>query len=130
MALFTKCIKLNPSKKDGYRISIMSRHTLEDGITPDPEIKKFKQHWPVLAPTPRLIGDYYKRGLSWEKFEGRFNEFLELEAQQHALQEIIRMAYEGDVTLMCVEKTPEKCHRRLVAEKIKEMEPDLKVIIK
>ena len=36
--LRTKCIKAPIESEDDLRVSVMSRHTLADGITPDPEI--------------------------------------------------------------------------------------------
>ena len=74
----TKCIKAPASFEDGIRISVMSRHTLADGVTPDPEIRPemFDQWWPELAPPPRLIGSYYKRGLSWAEFGEEFRKHL------------------------------------------------------
>ncbi|MBI5803556.1 hypothetical protein HY448_02625, partial [Candidatus Pacearchaeota archaeon] len=65
MTLYTKCILSAPSYVDRVRISVMSRHTLNDGITPDERItsEKFNLHVPELAPPLKLIGDYYKRNL-------------------------------------------------------------------
>ena len=129
--LYTKCIYEPPSTEDGVRISIMSRHTLDDGKTPDEKITPnlYQDHKSTLAPLPTLLGDYYKRGLPWVEFEKRFKEYLGEEKQREALEEIIRMASEQNVTLLCKEDTPEHCHRRLVAEKIKEMAPNIEVII-
>ena len=67
----TRCILAPKELTDGVRISVMSRHTLNDGVTPDLRItrKLYDIHLPLLAPNPRLIGDYYKRDLPWEDFE-------------------------------------------------------------
>jgi len=64
--IYTKCILLPSSPDDGWRISVMSRHTLNDGITPDPRIQVYGfNEWLLkVAPPSVLIGDYYKRGLS------------------------------------------------------------------
>jgi len=60
MTLFTKCIFKEPELSDGLRISIMSRHTLDDGKTPDERITsdKFNHHWTIFAPPLKLIGSY------------------------------------------------------------------------
>lgn len=60
--LKTKCILAPESENDGLRISIMSRHTLEDGKTPDSRItpNHFDLHLPILAPHPKDVGAYYR----------------------------------------------------------------------
>lgn len=63
--LKTKSILAPIEETDGNRISIMSRHTLNDGITPHPRINNSSyQEWnKVLATPEKLIGDHYKRNL-------------------------------------------------------------------
>ena len=131
MALKTKCIKAPRHPADGWRISIMSRHTLNDGTTPDPEIGTgaFDEWWPQLAPPPTLIGAYYKRGLPWKEFEERFKEHLSQKEQKECLLRLVLRAQEGTVTILCVEPSPERCHRRLVAEACKALNPELAVTL-
>ncbi len=131
MALLTKCILLPPSPGDGLRVSVMSRHTLNDGVTPDARIGRdaYDSHWKVLAPPPKLIGDYRRRGLSWDGFAARFAEHLQEQAAQAALFRLSRLAVDGDVTLLCIEDGPEKCHRRLLAEACSWLQPELAVRI-
>ncbi len=113
--------------EDGYRISVMSRHTLNDGITPDPFInsKSFDSWMKELAPAPKLIGSYYKRGLNWNDFEKEYLEFLKNPEQTSKILEIIGLALTQRITLLCIEETPEYCHRRLLAEECKRINPDL-----
>ncbi len=127
--LRTKCITLPKGKDDGLRISIMSRHTLDDGVTPDPKIHSscFDIWWRDLAPPPRMIGDYYKRGLSWQEFETRFCEYLR--SKTKVLETLIKLARGFNVTILCTEKSPEHCHRRLVAEACRNLVPSLQVVI-
>jgi uncharacterized protein YeaO (DUF488 family) len=54
----------------------MSRHTLQDGVTPDPRIVAFDAWWQDLAPPPKLVGAYYKRGLPWAEFEAAYKDHL------------------------------------------------------
>ena len=77
-----------------------------------------------------LIGDYYKRSLSWEAFEKRFIFHLGCPEIYVELEELVTLAIKSNVTLLCVEKTPEYCHRRLVAEACQKINPRLAVIIK
>jgi hypothetical protein len=57
MVLKSKCILAPQEKEDEERISIMSRHTLNDGITPDSRISTnlYTKHDTILAPNPKLI---------------------------------------------------------------------------
>ncbi len=116
--LRTKCILAPIEPSDGCRISIMSRHTLSDGITLDTRITPvhYDLHFPVLAPPPSLLGDYYKRGLAWDEFERRFIEYLHLSHVMCVLRELALRALDEEVTLLCIEETPEYCHRRIVAQ--------------
>jgi len=131
MSLKTKSIKSPRSVHDGLRISVMSRHTLNDGITPDPEIgsASFDEWWPELAPRPSLIGAYYKRGLLWDVFEKKFRKYLSLPRQKEVLEKLVALSRTSHVTILCIEPTPEHCHRRLIAEICRGMDPLLKVSI-
>ncbi len=129
MALYTKCILEEKETSDGIRISVMSRHTLNDGVTLDTGItdSSYDEHYPELAPLPKLIGDYYKRGLHWEQFEILFREQIKNPSAQVILGDIaIRSLYEN-VTLMCIEKEPHFCHRRLLVEECKRLLPEITV---
>ncbi len=132
MSLHTKCILHHKEDKDGIRVSVMSRHTLSDGMTPDPRItrKSFDLWLQELAPSPTLIGDYYKRGLPWEEFEQRYKALLSESMKTIAVRALAEHAMIRDITLLCIEDTPEQCHRRLLAEQCKIYEPKLNVIYK
>ncbi len=129
--LKTKSIHAPSSPKDGYRISIMSRHTLNDGITLDPSITAgiFDEWIKELAPPNILIGAYYKRGLPWNKFEKQYLEFLRRPETRPHIIRLIELAKTRDVTVLCIENTPEYCHRRLLAEECQRLEPKLQIIV-
>ena len=114
--LFTKSILKEPEVRDGIRISIMSRHTLTDGLTPDVRIKSYDIHIPALGPSSTLIGSYYKRNLSWDDFEKQYLLEMQDEKASTLIRWIATLAKERDVTLLCIEDTCEQCHRRLLAE--------------
>ena len=132
MALKTKSILAPIEKEDGYRISVMSRHTLDDGITPDKRITNlmYDEHQKYLSPSTRLLGDYYKRNLSWSEYEKRFKKEINNIETIKILIEISKKALKEDITLLCIEEKPNFCHRRLLAEKCKKIEPKLEMSIK
>lgn len=129
--LRTKSIITPAEQSDGLRISIMSRHTLNDGITPNPDIKpeSYDEWWPQLAPPQTLLGSYYKRGLSWEDFQTGYIEHIRQAATAAKIAELINLAKNNLVTVLCIETSPEFCHRRLLAEECLLVEPELEINI-
>ncbi len=69
-------------------------------------------HDPRLAPSPE-IRDAYRKSRDWSAYE---KAFMELMRARHLPESISPADFEGSVALLCSEATPEKCHRRLVAE--------------
>ena len=77
------------------------------------------EHHPEFAPTGEML-DEYKRDNDWPRYEARFNQLL-AERQPPPLAQ-------DNVCLLCTEPTPEQCHRRLVAEYLRELDPNVEVI--
>jgi len=120
MPLFTKSIQEKKKKNDGIRVCIMRRPGSED----DWDI------WmPTLAPSHQLLTAYHQEEVDWEEFCVRFNEEV-LRNQRRHLDLLIWMAKKETITILCWEDTPEFCHRRLVAEKCRSIDPELEVTIK
>jgi uncharacterized protein (DUF488 family) len=72
---------------------------------------------PLLAPTEEILVGYREKSLDWSKFEMRFRALLSERKVEQALD---RKLFDVPVVLLCSEPTAEKCHRRLVAEYLKE----------
>jgi uncharacterized protein YeaO (DUF488 family) len=104
--LKTKCILLPREDDDGKRFSIMSRHTLNDGVTPDLRITSdsFDFWLKIFSPPASLVGDYYKRGLSWENYEARFYEYLRSSRISPSVDNFVKYCLNRNVTVMCIEK--------------------------
>ena len=130
--LNTKCILAEPDISDGFRISVMNRHTLEDGKTPDSRIKpsRYGAHWGILAPSSKLVGEYYREQRPWEWYEPRYLAEIRGAEKYGWVQLLVEIAMRHEVTVMCIEDTPEHCHRRLLAEECKRLRADLEVIIR
>ncbi len=130
--LKTKYILLPEEELDGVRISVMSRHTLNDGITPHPKINSSSYDlWlPSLAPPSKLLGDYYKRRLPWEQFEKQYLEYINQPKIQIEVKNLAESSIDSVITLLCIEKSPEHCHRRILAEECKKYQPSLVLDIK
>jgi uncharacterized protein YeaO (DUF488 family) len=73
------------------------------------------------------MGDYYKRGLCWEDFEKRYLEYLRTQ-RNNELQVLAARATRHPITLLCIEETPQNCHRRLLAEECRKYQNSLEII--
>jgi uncharacterized protein (DUF488 family) len=69
-------------------------------------------HRPELAPTAPMLHAYRTASCDWPSYERRF---LDLMALRRVEDLVPRELLDG-ACLLCSEATPERCHRRLVAE--------------
>lgn len=74
------------------------------------------EHRIELAPTKEILDGYRKKTLSWEEYERRF---LSLMQERHA-ETVVAPSDLDRACLLCSEPTAEKCHRRLVAEYLRD----------
>lgn len=81
-------------------------------------------HVPMLAPTQELLDDYKKRRAPWREYEARFIALLE---ERNVAHKLSRVLFVEPVVLLCSERTAEHCHRRLVAEHLRERWGDLAI---
>ncbi len=81
-----------------------------------------------LAPTKEILNDYKNKKISWTEYEERFNQLL---GQRNIVGNLSKYFSQdlGTICLLCSEPTPDKCHRRLVAEYLKNQLPDLNIEI-
>lgn len=83
------------------------------------------QHEPLLAPTQELLDAYRKQKGDWADYERRF---LALMRERRIEERIPRSLFATPAVLLCSEATPEHCHRRLVAEYLRDHWGDLSII--
>ena len=81
-------------------------------------------HLPDLAPTQEMLDRYKKQKGDWAVYE---REFLELMRNREIERTVPKDVLE-DGCLLCSEEKPHHCHRRLVAEYLKERWGDLEVV--
>jgi uncharacterized protein YeaO (DUF488 family) len=106
------------------------RHILADGSLRD-DLRYFAQeichidyvHNPQLAPTQQMLDAYKKNGGEWSAYE---KQFLELMRSRH-IDKIDQSALDGGC-LLCSEDKPHHCHRRLVAEYLRDKWHDVEII--
>jgi len=80
-------------------------------------------HLPDLAPTQDILDAYKKQKGDWGLYE---RQFLDLMRSRHIEKKVSRDILDGGC-LLCSEEAPHHCHRRLVAEYLKEYWPDLEI---
>jgi uncharacterized protein (DUF488 family) len=73
-------------------------------------------HLPVLAPTQEMLDEYKKQRGDWKTYETRFLELM----KQRRIEETVSREVVTDGCLLCSEDKPRHCHRRLVAEYLKQ----------
>jgi uncharacterized protein (DUF488 family) len=81
-------------------------------------------HLPDLAPTQDILDDFVKTKGAWSEYARRFAELMETRRVADTLQGKL---LDCDC-LLCSEDTPEHCHRRLVAEHLREHWPDVEIV--
>lgn len=81
-------------------------------------------HMPELAPTREVIDGLRKGHRHWPAYE---REFLALMEARRVAETVDRESL-ANAVLLCSEHSPERCHRRLVAEHLRERWGDVDVV--
>ena len=71
-----------------------------------------------FTPTEDILKSYREKKITWDEYEKRFVRLLEDRKQK--IEKILTSLDIDYACLLCSEDKPHKCHRRLVAEFIKE----------
>lgn len=77
-----------------------------------------------FAPTKELLSRYRAKKISWEEYEIDYLNLLDM--RNIAASTAIERLHEN--CLLCSEHRPEKCHRRLLAEYLKQVKNDVEII--
>lgn len=77
-----------------------------------------------FAPTKELLSRYRDKKLTWAEYEIEYLNLLDI--RKVAQKTDIEKLHES--CLLCSEHTPEKCHRRLLAEYLKHVKSDVEII--
>jgi len=76
------------------------------------------------APTKALLDQYRKKELLWEEYAEKY---LGLLKSRHVRRDLDMNELDHGC-LLCSEHLPEKCHRRLLAEYIKSVYPEIEIV--
>jgi len=119
---FTRLQKAGVSRLVDVRLNNVSQLA---GFTKRDDLRYFTKticaieyvHLPELAPTAAILDPYKKaKNGDWNLYE---QQFLELMSSRHIEDLVPRELIDGGC-LLCSEEKPHHCHRRLVAEYLKE----------
>lgn len=77
-----------------------------------------------FAPTKELLTRYRNKKMTWQEYEIEYLNLLDM--RKIAAKTDIEKLHEN--CLLCSEHTPEKCHRRLLAEYLKHVKNDIEII--
>lgn len=80
-------------------------------------------HLPLLAPTKDILDAYKKDGGDWATYERKFIELI----SSRGIENKISRDLVADGCLLCSEEKPHHCHRRLVAEYLKQKWGDVEI---
>jgi uncharacterized protein (DUF488 family) len=82
-------------------------------------------HLPQLAPTAEILGGY-RKDHDWDRYVRQFEALMDERAIPDSLDHASFAAQPS--CLLCSEATPERCHRRLIAERMARGWPDLEIV--
>jgi uncharacterized protein YeaO (DUF488 family) len=121
-----------PSVHDGLRICVMRDSTIYNrhlaAFREKSNRPMYDMQLKSLSP-PGWLKEYYQQErISWDEYVRVFAREV-LKKQSELIKSISYLAMHSDITLLCSEKTPEQCHRRLLAEECKKYQPKLEVIL-
>jgi uncharacterized protein (DUF488 family) len=102
------------------------------GFTKEQDLPYFLQeivgikyvHKPELAPTKDILTAYKKKEINWLEYEKRFHQLL----SERRIENVITPQDADKSCLLCSEPKPDKCHRRLTAEYLRELWGNVKIV--
>ncbi len=82
------------------------------------------QHEPLMAPTADILDAYKKGRIDWDVYARHFLDLMATRRIENAMSREIL----ADGCLLCSEDKPHHCHRRLVAEYLREHWGDVEIV--
>lgn len=81
-------------------------------------------HLPPLAPTQAMLDQYKKQRGDWDTYARQFLDLM----RQRRIEDTVSQQAIADGCLLCSEDQPHHCHRRLVAEYLRERWADVDIV--
>lgn len=83
------------------------------------------RHEPLLAPEPDMLKAIQSRAITWDEYEAQY---LALTVARDVASQLDPALFAGPTVLLCSEATAEHCHRRVLAEHLRERWGDLDIV--
>jgi uncharacterized protein (DUF488 family) len=81
------------------------------------------RHMTNFAPTKEILDAYKKKQIGWDEYVERFCKLI----KERKIENKITAEELNNACLLCSEPTPEHCHRRLVAEYLRNKFGDIEI---
>ena len=81
------------------------------------------KHMPNFAPTKEILDAYKKKQIGWDEYVKHFNKLI----QERRIENQITAQELNNACFLCSEHIPEQCHRRLVAEYLRDKFEDIEI---
>lgn len=84
------------------------------------------EHNIIFAPTKEILNDYKKQQITWKEYVVQYNLLIE----NRNVEKVFLKKYTefNKILLLCSEVTAENCHRRLLAERLKNCVANVDII--
>ena len=82
------------------------------------------EYMPDLAPTQEMLKAYRDGSITWDDYETRFIALM----TERRIEDLLIKDVVNNACLLCSEETPNRCHRRLVAEYLQERWGNIDII--
>lgn len=83
------------------------------------------KHCPEYAPTKEILDSYKKHLITWDEYVELYNELIKKRGDYKSFANSFN-SYKH-ICLLCSEPTAEQCHRRLIADLIKQENPQIEI---
>ncbi|MCX8023293.1 MAG: DUF488 domain-containing protein [Syntrophorhabdaceae bacterium] len=128
-SFFTRLKEASVKKVIDVRLNNVSQLA---GFTKKDDLKYFLKaicgidykHMPELAPTQDILDAYKKHKGDWSMYEKLFLELL----RTRRVEEVLPRIEFDHACLLCSEDKPQHCHRRLIAEYLRDKWGDIEII--
>jgi len=82
------------------------------------------EYIPDFAPTKELLSDYQNKKIDWAAYQKVFRKLIESRniAAKYNVKDF------DNACFLCSEELPTQCHRRLLVEFFKEINPEIKIV--
>lgn len=83
------------------------------------------EHKEELAPSEDILKDFKNKKISWGEYEARYLDLL----HKRKIADKLKIEQIDNACFLCAEQKPHHCHRRLLAEYLKQEWPEQKIEI-